>query len=248
MVSCVQADGITPSVRFLANEHNWWYPYQFRRCMDNELFFDIDEKFWDLVKIYTKPLIKYLKKKKIPFIIAGSGGKGCHINIWFQALDYQKMYGFRQVREALWNYILDEMEVDEGLRGPGRPYCNAVICFGDMSEYGRILRDFGGNKNGNYKTMINRLPRKRESIYHKSQCVFPDDIMIWDVPISILESLELKPRRKNNPLNCYNCPVDRDFVYEQSHYFNDLGDLRVRGNICTDCLGRIEDKEWLTRG
>ena len=242
MVSCSQSDGITPSIRYLANEHDWWHHYQYIRCMDNELVFDIDERDWGLIRIYTKPLIKHLKKKGIPFTMAGSGGNGIHCEIFFDALDYQKLYGFRQVREVLWNYILDEIGVDEGLRGAGRPYCNAVICFGDRSEYGRIVRDFGGNKMGNYKTLIKHLPRKRESIYDKSYCVFPEYIMIWKPSIDILESLDLKPRRKNNPLNCYNCPVDRDFIYEQSHYLDEWGDLRVRVNVCSNCGGEIGDE------
>lgn len=240
MVSQHQTDGRTPSIRYFVREHDWRFPYQYRRCMDNELFFDIDENSWFLVMIYVKPLIRILKKKKIPFIMAGSGGRGVHINSWFNAIDYQKQFGFRQVREALWNWVLDEAGIDIGLRGVGKPYCNAVICFSDQLEYGRVLREFGGAKNNNRKTVIKKLPSNREDVY-KTPTQFPDKIEVWDVPIGILESLDLKARHKKKPLWCGICPVDRDWVYENSHYEDEWGDLRVKRNCCTACLGLMEN-------
>lgn len=236
MVSQVQQDGKTPSVRYYASEHDYWHPFQYRRCLDNELFFDIDEKDWDMLRIYCEPLLKYLKEQKIPYILAGSGGNGVHLSIFFDAIDYQKMCGFKEVRLALWNYILNEVGIDEGLRGEGLPYCNAVVNFGDTVQFGKILREFGGTKNGKRKTVIDEIPFRRGAIY-ETPCRFPDHIDVWKVPIGILESLELKTRHPKYPLKCDICPVDRMFVYEQSHYIDDWGEFKVKINPCSDCSG-----------
>jgi hypothetical protein len=206
--------------------------------MDNEVFFDMDEPDWDMLRLYTQPLLNYLDEHNIPYILAGSGGKGIHLSCWFDALEYQKMYGFREVRLALWNYILNEIGVDESLKGEGRPYCNAVVNFGDTVQFGKILREFGGNKNGNYKTMVDHVPFIRKKMYQKG-CVFPDKVSLWTVPLEILESFEFKPRHKNYPLSCSICPVDKDFIYQQSHYIDDWGRLKVKVNPCTNCEGCV---------
>jgi hypothetical protein len=206
--------------------------------MDNELFFDMDEPDWDMLRLFTQPLLDYLDEKNIPYILAGSGGSGVHCSVFFDALEYQKIYGFKEVRLALWNYLLNEIDVDENLIGEGRPYCNAVVNFGDTVQYGKILREFGGNKNGNYKTVVDDIPFMRRKLYDYG-CNFPDEVHIWTVPLEILESLELKPRHKNYPLSCEICPVDKEFIYQQSHFIDNWGRLKVKINPCSNCGGDV---------
>jgi hypothetical protein len=235
MVSEAQSDGVTPSIRYYARDHDWRFPYQYRRCLPNELFFDIDVRDWDIVRFLTNNLTAKLDELNVPYELAGSGGKGTHIHVFFKAIPLIRDYGFRQVREKLWAYVMDDMEIMETMRGPGKPFCNATILCGDSSMFGKVMREFGGSKGKNRKTIIDSVPEKKEDVY-EGDTVFPAGVKVWDIPMDVFNNMELKT--KNYTLNCDYCAVDPGFAYEQAHYMDDWGRLKVKSYICSSCEGR----------
>ena len=92
-------------------------------------------------------------------------------------------------------------------------------------------------ENGRRKTVIKK-PLSNQNKMYEGITTVPQDVKVWKVPDSILDSIKFKPRRKL--LRCSVCPVHRDFVYEQSHFMDDWGRLKVRKNVCTNCIGIID--------
>lgn len=242
-------DGVTPGKRFPAS-HDWRYPYQYRVCLYNEIPYDLDVKDYDLLKICLEPLFKYLEEASIPYLSSGSGGtKSIHVQIFFKPSVLCVRYGWKEVREALWEWVLDQANIPKYMRGLGKydsdsinknvnfPYDKSVANFSDLSK-GRVMRDFGGYREGKYhKTLlIGKPPAKREDIYD-GIVRFPDSVHLWDADKIIRDELEFAYELKY-PKWCAMCPVDPEWMIQFDEQLDKDGCptyISDHPKVCRDC-------------
>lgn len=268
-----QRDGKTPGTRFLADKYIEPWPWQYRVVLPNELVYDFDVTDWELLQIIASPVIAVLYRLGIPHVFAGSGGnKSIHIHVFFKPNVLCVRYGWKEVRFALWNWILDKAGIPDGIpedmRGDGRwaieanktgdwkkelkikptgeyyetsyPADSSCINFADMSQGGKVVRDFGGSKDRvKRKTVIPAyLPLTREAIYKSDKIIIPRLLPLWDVTGLLETKLEF-PAEWQIPKSCSYCPVDPDWMLQfeaiQDGDFEPV--IFQHPKICRECRG-----------
>lgn len=176
-----------------------------RTVSSNEVLFDIDASYTNCRK-YFKNIKIILDELKIKYLSFVSGGKGVHISFWFdidklsreteelmkRAMGYG--FGYKQIREYLWNDILDKAGIPERIRGSGngKIFDKGVVSFDDLSGKHRLIRCCGGRKqlidkntkerSCHYKCWLKELPAKQPRITNFESVVFPDKIIPYLLP------------------------------------------------------------------
>jgi len=165
-------------------------PYFTRQILPNELVYDFDRE-WSDNAFNCQKLINTLKHNNIPHSLAYSGGKGLHVDVFFdmnsltidpdviskaneELVDINK-----NVRVAIWNKLLEWAKIDRTA---------ANLDFGKVNfnsnKKGSMLRDFGTprNKNGviTFKTLLDDIPEKQPT-HEELVLRFPDAPVMWDV-------------------------------------------------------------------
>lgn len=248
-------DGITPGQRMNADTYHWMFPYQYRECLHNEIPYDLDIYDWEVMKLAVEPTFSFLCDNKIPFIMGGSGGtKSIHIQLFFPPSISCIRYGWRDVRFALWHWILDQAEIPDsyisknhgiiqGMRGNGKrsdgihfAYDLSVANFSDMAQ-ARVMRDYGGMARGKkWKSLLSQgeyveLPSTREMIYD-GVTRFPDKPVLWEGATKLIEDeLELG-YIYHYPDTCIECPISYESMMNLVEYpHQDPEICRRCGNI-----------------
>jgi hypothetical protein len=187
------------------------------------------------MEIMLEPLLRFLDKESIPHLMSGSGGnKSVHIQIFFKPHVNCSKHGWREVRLGLWNWILDQADIPQNMRGNGKksdgenyPYDMSVANFSDNTQ-AKVMRDFGGCAIGKHpKTLIHALPDKREDIYN-GIVTFPDEIILWDADSVIENELDINI---NEVRGCMFCPVDIEWMLS----FEAQDGTYQYPKICRDC-------------
>lgn len=228
-------NGITPGKRLEARDYHWHYPYQYREMLLNEIPYDLDEVDYFMLKMVLQPVLDFLDSENIPYLKAGSGGsKSIHVHVFFKPMIQCVWYTWKEVRLALWNWILDGAEVEEGLRGDGMNMeagCNYIFdrsCanFRD-SGHAKVMRDFGGRARGkkHKSLLIGELPETREEVYD-GIVRFPEKIEMWDAS-DLMGGFDFKA---DAPATCKECPVNIDWAVSEG-----IGGKGQYPDICREC-------------
>jgi len=125
----------------------------------NQIIFELDAKGYNSNFKLAKKIIPVLETRQIPYYIFSSGGKGLHIEIWFDKPKFinneiKKLFkeslsynlSFKHIRLWLWNKILDDAGISEDLRGIGKVVDSACMIFDDLNDKTRLIRVVGGRK------------------------------------------------------------------------------------------------------
>ena len=169
-----------------------------RTVLASELVFEIDLERWGEVCLYARKLWYRLKVDGIPFVYGPSGGKGIHFHLFIDAHGVEQITGWRSLRVALWNYILDKMSIPEYLRQVGHGYCPSVVTFSDTS-HGHFIREWGSTKR-TVKSYSDGPPGSETN-----PKVVPTGFRVWHVPNKVLWDLEFPVPLKFR--GCDNCDI-----------------------------------------
>lgn len=193
----------TPRLRYTPDKFEI---YDDRTVGINEIIWDLDFSSYKKNAKYAKKIIETLQNRRIPPLICATGGKGIHIHTIFNpiqftneenktlfktALSYQ--LDWKHIRLWIFNKILDESGINEGLRGKGKPFDTAPITFNYHQGTQHLIRAIGGRKievdeiegseTTRYKTWIPtaEFNDKKVSITNFEQVRFPEDIPTFNI-------------------------------------------------------------------
>lgn len=125
----------------------------------NQLVFELDARAYSTNYKYAGQIIDVLQRNGWPFYIFSSGGKGIHIECWFdkpifknkeivnllkESISYN--LSFKQIRLWLWNVVLNDAGIREDLRGIGKAIDSSCLTFDDLTQKSKLLRLCGGRK------------------------------------------------------------------------------------------------------
>ena len=169
-------------------------PYFTRSILVNEMVLDPDTQTWDDLKKEMDKIIITGKKLSIPYLLAYSGGKGCHFHVFFdtninipeELLNKAKENNFdvyKAIRLHVFNYIIKESGANINLLKIDKPKINWQI-----STMGSQVRDFGTPRSGGfYKTLIDEVPANRP--LSPLPLLFPDKVEYWKIPDDHISSI-----------------------------------------------------------
>ncbi len=160
-------------------------PIYTRSILRNEIVFDPDVKDWDTMRKELEKLKVYLDRQEIPSELAYSGGKACHLHIFFDSFDIDKSdfedakkYDvdlWKCTREALAEELLKNADVDSLKMGLDW----GKIRFRTKGSQGSQVREYGTTrKDGKYKTLIDEIP---ETNPDKLPLRFPAQPKLWSI-------------------------------------------------------------------
>ena len=191
-----------PGKRYKTDTYTW---HDERTVFLNEIIFDLDWSSYARNYTEAKNILEVLKDRGIDPIVCATGGKGIHIHIFFNKLNFVKdshkelikeawSYGlkWKHIRMWFWNLILDEVGVMENVRGQGKQYDSFPLCFDYYAGTSRLIRDIGGKKhirnsdgtwNVYYKTYIplDMFGKKKPNVVNIENVIFPKEIKPFDI-------------------------------------------------------------------
>ncbi len=169
--------------------HSVWSTQPLLTCslLTNEVAFDPDLRDWPVLRKEVNKLCSFMDSEKIPYLLSWSGGKGVHIETFFDKdtivpddigegiNEYQIDVG-RVVRVLITNWILDNADVD------------ADVIKLDWSKIkwttkskGSMIRIFGCKReSGGNKTLIETMPEE-QPLPEVLPLRFPGYIKIWNI-------------------------------------------------------------------
>lgn len=160
-------------------------PYFTRSILHNEIVFDPDTPVWEDMKQEYDKLIETLDRLKIPYILTYTGGKGCHLHIFFKTNVPDKIFDqakkaeydiYEAIREYLFYYIVGQAKIDLKKLKIDLP----KITF-QVTSLGSQIRDFGTMREGGFcKTVILKVPDHKPDV--PLPLVFPEIVPLWNVP------------------------------------------------------------------
>lgn len=175
--------------------HKEWIPLtrddivMTRQVLNNEVVFDFDYQEWKDVRRASRKLVEYLEERKIPYIIASTGGKGIHIHLFLDIhsveIDEELLNGsyeksvdvMRAIRIAVFHAIVEKAKLKVGERTSPEGLDLRKVNFSTRS----VVRDFGCPRpDGNAKTVIITIPQDKPKC-PIDQVVFPGDIELVDL-------------------------------------------------------------------
>lgn len=140
-----------------------------RSILLNELVFDLDTDRWEDIVREGSKIVAYLRSKRIPFVLAHSGGKGIHIHILVDPATYNFPEGlddelrrcgvdvWAEVRRFLVKYLTNEAGLDQD-----RAKLDWKKVNWSSSKKGSVIRAFGClREDGGYKTVVQDIPLQR---------------------------------------------------------------------------------------
>ncbi len=181
--------------RYVENTwHDWHvdipsYPYHTRSLLPCELCFDPDVRDWDVMKRGMDKLTSFMDSERIPYILAYTGGKGCHCHVFFNpniplpddvvsGLQSYNIDVGREVRLFLTDWILDSAGVNPD---------EIELDYGKISWHkdgkGSMIRIIGSVRrpSGQFKTVIESISANKPSAGTDMKLVSPDNIRVWDI-------------------------------------------------------------------
>jgi len=173
----------------------------YRTVLVNEVCIEQDFKKWSNQRFWGNRVLNTLREKGIPYLLCHSGGKGCHIHIFFDAGGVEQVTGYKQLREKLFHYILNWSDIPEKYIGLEKPYDITSYAFSDTAQ-GHLIREIGGRKRQR-KRVIKEIPEENNIL--EGEVIYPKRVPVWKIPIEVLRALGLEPKF---PLsNCNFCEV-----------------------------------------
>lgn len=174
----------------LAEQHG--KPIFTRGIMQNEFIIDADTDDWNIIYEDGNRIIAYLIDNSIPHDVAWSGGKGVHIDIFFDGAINENVINAathcyidiaRIARNAVCKWVLAGAQVD-----PNRLCVDwGKINFSTKSN-GSQIREYGTlRSNGNGKTLIHTIPKERPT---KADIRAPTSMKVWGVPDALCKIIE----------------------------------------------------------
>jgi P4 family phage/plasmid primase-like protien len=169
-------------------------PYFTRSILVNEIVFDPDTQIWDDLKQELDKIISTLQKLEIPYLLAHSGGKGCHVHIFFDMhIDIpndlfvkakeSNFDVYKAFRQHIFEYVMNESNANIDLLKIDKPKINWQIF-----SMGSQVRDFGTARNGGFfKTLIDEVPINRPLA--PLPLVFPEKIQLWKIPSDHIQTI-----------------------------------------------------------
>lgn len=169
-------------------------PYFTRSILVNEIVLDPDTQIWDDLKQELDKIISTLKKLNIPYMLAHSGGKGCHVHIFFDmhidipndlfAKAKEANFDiYKAFRQHIFEYVMQESNANIDLLKIDKPKINWQIF-----SMGSQVRDFGTLRNGGFcKTLIDNVPVNRPLA--PLPLVFPEKIELWKIPLEHIPTI-----------------------------------------------------------
>ena len=125
----------------------------------NQVIFELDAKAYATNYEIANKIIDVLKEYKCPYYIFSSGGKGIHIEVWFNPIEFTQKanktlyeevlsynFSYKHVRLWFWNKVLDEAGISSELRGAGKLVDSSCIVFDDIAGKSKLIRVAGGRK------------------------------------------------------------------------------------------------------
>nr|MBC8146580.1 hypothetical protein [Bacteroidota bacterium] len=125
----------------------------------NQIVFELDARAYNTNYKLAKQIIEVLDDRGYPYYVFSTGGKGIHIECWFdkpkftsnktkrmfkKALSYN--ISFKDIRFWLWNEILNDAGIRNDIRGIGKTVDSSCLSFDDLNDKSRLLRIAGGRK------------------------------------------------------------------------------------------------------
>ena len=145
-----------PGKRFALNKY---LLTDYLTVASNQVVFELDAKSFASNYEIAKKIISVLKLYELPYYIYSSGGKGLHIELWFNHINFKadqnkKLYSealsfgfsYKHIRLWFWNKILDEAGISPELRGTGKIIDSSCLTFDDIAGKSKLLRVAGGRK------------------------------------------------------------------------------------------------------
>ncbi|MDI6708926.1 MAG: bis(5'-nucleosyl)-tetraphosphatase, partial [Candidatus Thermoplasmatota archaeon] len=166
-------------------------------------------------RVIANKIINALNRRRIPFILGISGGKGPHLHVFFALPDKDTIKRLNRrgitihhLREFLFNKICDWAEIPEEFRTKGGAVDTACVhwtrehlvrCFG-----GRKFQEFKVMKDGaettewrmtGYKSLLTEIPAKKPAVTRFTEVKYPEKIEEWHVSKELLDYFisEFKP-------------------------------------------------------
>lgn len=159
-----------------------------RGILPNEIVFDPDTQIWDDLKREFEKIVSTCKRLNIPYLLAYSGGKGCHLHIFFDHFSVtipeelfekakeNKYDIFRAFRQYIFEYVVRESGANLELLKIDKPKVNWQIF-----SMGSQVRDFGTMRPGGFcKTLIHDIPVVRPTAPLPLE--FPVAAEMWKIP------------------------------------------------------------------
>lgn len=158
-----------------------------RGILPNEVVFDPDTPIWEDIKIGFDKIVITCIRLNIPYMLAYSGGKGCHLHIFFNTAvnipedifnkaKENKYDLYKAFRQYVFEYIVKESGISIELLKIDKPKINWQIF-----TMGSQIRDFGTMRNGGFcKTFITEIPTIRPTV--PLTLVFPEKVELWKIP------------------------------------------------------------------
>lgn len=193
-----------PGKRYSLNKYNI---KDYLTVASNQIVFELDAKSYAANYELALKIISVLDTFNYPYYIYASGGKGIHIELFFdkpifnnkeikelfkEAISFN--LSFKHLRFWLWNFILDEAGISEDLRGNGKIIDSSCINFDDLKDKTKLLRVPGGRK-----IYYNKVTGSTE-IYYKT-FIDPEEFNKTNVKIKNFESVKYPNELKCIQLN-----------------------------------------------
>jgi len=165
----------------------------------NQLVFELDYKGYKSNYNTAKKIIEALENLQYPYEIFSSGGKGLHIELWFNALKIKndndkEMFkkaasnglSFKHIRLWLFDTILELASIPKEIRGAGKLIDTSCILFDDLNFKTKLLRLCGGRK-----TFIDKNT-KDEVTYYKTR-ILKDEFNSKQIKETNFENVRYPP-------------------------------------------------------
>ncbi len=176
----------------------------------NEIVFELDAKVFKKNVKFTHKILEVLDIYNIPVekrFIYDSGGKGLHIEIFFnkvkfKSLEEQNIFekavplglSYKDIRLWFWGLICREAGISDKLCGIGKVVDSSCITFNEHDERFKIIRNCGGRKTiinndtGEFETFFktwvteSELDKKRKKVSAPLDVNYPKELQCFDLP------------------------------------------------------------------
>jgi hypothetical protein len=140
-------------------------PIYTRGILENEIVFDPDVRDYSVMRKEMEKLKHYCDRQNIPYELAYSGGKGCHMHIFFDALNVGAEV-FDKAKELdvdLYKCVREGLAEDLLTRAGANPDRMGLdwgkIRFRTLGSMGSMVREYGTTRSdGKSKTLIDDIP------------------------------------------------------------------------------------------
>ncbi|MGB3908247.1 MAG: hypothetical protein WBL02_07435 [Methanomethylovorans sp.] len=166
-------------------------PIYTRGILRNEIVFDPDVNDWETMKEQVGKLTSYLDLQGIPYELAYSGGKACHLHIFFDTFDLDtedfkeaKVYDvdlWKCARETIVNELLKLSGADHKKMGLdwGKIRFDISKDSNGKNRMGSQIREYGTTRpNGKYKTLVDEIPETNPDYLPLR---FPGQPKLWNI-------------------------------------------------------------------